>query len=134
MIKRRLLFTVAILCLLSIFLTGCCCCISNESSPPPAGNYGVSSVGAADGSVYFSESLTNEIMVIEKDGTGTFYFNGQEYDFVFEDGKLQVDGRSLAYQYMDDDSDEWMLLIYWPYDSINTIILRPISDFIFFQF
>ena len=73
-------------------------------------------------------------MVIEKDGTGTFYFNGQEYDFVFEDGKLQVDGRSLAYQYMDDDSDESMLLIYWSYDSINTIILRPISDFIFFQF
>ena len=131
---KRYTLSIAVLFLLSVFLTGCCCCISNESSPPPAGNYGVSSVGGTDGSVYFSDSLTTEIMVIEKDGTGTFYFNGQEYDFAFEDGKLQVDGRSLVYQYSSQSDDDAMLLIYWSQDDINTIILRPISDFVFFNF
>ena len=131
---KKCLLCIAILTLAALFLTGCCCCLSTDSTPPPAGTYGVSSVGTMDGSVQYSYSLTHEIMVIEKDGTGTFYFGGEEYDIAFDDGKLQAEGRELSYQYTSGDADEAMLLIYWQQDDVNTIILRPIQETIFFQF
>ncbi len=133
--KKSLRFLlIATIFLLGISLTSCCCCINSDSPAPPAGAYGVSSVGTMDGSVIFYDSLTSDIMMIEKDGTGTFFFEGQEYDIAFEDGKLQVDGRSLSYQYMTSSPDEPMLVIYWTQDNTNTIILRRLADNIFYSF
>ena len=133
--KKALSFLlVAAIFICCISLTGCCCCINSDSPAPPAGAYGVSSVGTMDGSVIFHDSPAGDVMMIENDGTGTFFFKGQEYDIAFEDGKLQVDGRSLSYQYMTSSPDEPMLVIYWTQDNINTVILRRLADNIFYSF
>lgn len=128
--------SITALCLLCILMSGCCVMIpglfpsdvvSTGQTPPPA-TYAVSSVGTMEGKVQFYSSVTDEILVINEDGTGSFFFDGQSYTITLEGNQLLVDGEECICQYNVLDTGEAILFLYWARDNTNTIALRPITN------
>ena len=90
---------------------------------PPAGTYAVSSVGL-NGSVNFYGAVTDEVLTISQDGTGTFVFADQQYAVALRDGVFAVDGEAVGFSY---SPDEGMLMLLWGKEDADTIVLRPIE-------
>lgn len=95
---------------------------------PPAGTYAVSSIGTEDGSVEFYSQITDEVMVINEDGTGTFYYGETLYDIAFKNGALHIDGERIQYIYTSGAPEESLVVVYWFRDGVNSIALRPVNE------
>lgn len=95
---------------------------------PPAGTYAVSSVGGVDGSMDIYSELTDEILTLAEDGTGTFLFAEKTYEILLQDYVLLVDGEPIGYSYYPEGGETpiWMLL--WANEEAGSIALRPVTE------
>lgn len=92
---------------------------------PPAGTYAVSSVGE-NGNVQFYSQVTEEVLTLSQDGTGSFFFAGQQYDILLQGSTLTVNGKPIGFSYTVLSEEEAMLMFLWPNEGADSIVLRPI--------
>ena len=75
--KSLIRWIVAAVCLMCVTFSGCCCPVipdmfsevSSVSQTPPPGTYAVSSIGTMEGDTVFYSAVTDEILVLNEDGT-----------------------------------------------------------------
>lgn len=134
--KSLIRWIVAAVCLMCVTFSGCCCPVipdmfsevSSVSQTPPPGTYAVSSIGTMEGDTVFYSAVTDEILVLNEDGTGNFYYDGQTYEITLDGNALLVDGEECFCTYQTLETDEAILFLYWARDDTNTIALRPIQN------
>lgn len=99
-----------------------------ECDAPPAGTYGISSVEKADGSILSYDSATDQIMTVDKDGKGSFHYDGTLYSIAFENKALTINGEQIPCRYtLMTTTDDSLLTLYWFKDGVRTITLHPVS-------
>ena len=95
---------------------------------PPAGSYAVSSVGTVDGSMEIYSELTDEILTLAEDGTGTFLFAEQQHEILLQDYVLLVDGEPIGYSYYPEGGETPILMLLWANEEAGSIALRPVTE------
>lgn len=99
-----------------------------ECDAPPAGTYHISSVEAADGTIHSYDAATDQIMTVDKDGKGSFHYDGTLYSIAFENNALTVNGEQIPCRYtLMTTTDDSLLTLYWFKDGVRTITLHPVS-------
>lgn len=98
-----------------------------ECDAPPAGTYGISSVEKADGSILSYDSATDQIMTVDKDGKGSFHYDGTLYSIAFENKALTINGEQIPCRYtLMTTTYDSLLTLYWFKDGVRTITLHPV--------
>lgn len=100
--------------------------VASSGQTPPSGIYAVSSIGTTDGDTLFYSAVTDELLVLNEDGTGTFFYDGKDYNIILDGSRLLVDGEECAYSYNVLKTGEKILFLFWARDNTNSIALRPI--------
>lgn len=103
-----------------------------EISGLEPGYYLVSSVGKdGDVSFYGSMSPENGWLLLNEDGTGTFFFEGVEGELTWQEDALSWQGQTLmglTARYYDSElgREDSMVMLYFT-DPVVSVILRPAS-------
>lgn len=96
---------------------------------PPAGTYGVSSTSNNEDMIFYGDGMYSNYLTVYNNGTGNFYYIGQEYPVTLYFDEITYDGKTMdmKYQPADEDYPAQIYITYLDGEDYFSMILKDVE-------